>query len=372
MNSALADFIEQHAEAIVEQAVAFAGSADMGPGLPEEELRDHLPEIIQAIVADLRTPQTRAEEIEKSEGRAPVPDGQPRSAAGTHAVHRAHSGFSIANLVAEYRAMRAAVLRMWADSPGSVADPADITRFNEAIDEAVAESVSHYSAEVERWRNIFLGVLGHDLRSPLTTIMVASEVIAKMAVDAPLAKVAERLVHSGERMRELLDKLLVYNRAQMGVGLEIQKEEVDLAQACREEIAQLQETMPSTRIDLQAPGPVQGRFDARSICEALTNLVVNAYKYGSPGRRIEVLLHERDGDVELSVANDGPTIPPETLGALFEPLRRSGVSGDDSMERASLGLGLFIVNQIAEAHGGTIRAESDQGRTTFSMQLPKG
>ena len=372
MNSGLADFIEEHAEAIVEQAIAFARSADMGRGIPEEELRDHLPEIIQAIVADLRTPQTRAEEIEKSEGRAPAGDGQPRSAAGTHAVHRAHSGFSISNLVAEYRAMRAAVLRMWAESPDGTVRPAEITRFNEAIDEAVAESVSHYSIEVERWRNIFLGVLGHDLRSPLTAIMVASEVIADLAVDAPLAKAAERLVHSGERMRELLDKLLVYNRAQMGIGLEVHKEEVDLAQACREEVAQLQEAMPAARIELQIPQPVQGSFDARSICEALTNLVVNAYKYGSPDRRIQVTLREQDGSVELSVANDGATIPRETLSALFEPLRRSGVADDDAMEQASLGLGLFIVSQIVEAHGGTIRAESAQGRTTFSMRLPNG
>lgn len=370
MDSGLADFIEQHAETIVEQAVAFAGAADMGRGLSEAELRDHLPEIIRAIVTDLRTPQTRDEAIAKSEGRAPAPGDQTRSAAGTHAVHRAHSGFSISSLVAEYRAMRAAVLRMWAESPGSVSRPGEITRFNEAIDEAVAESVSHYSIEVERWRNIFLGVLGHDLRSPLTAILVASEVIADMAVDAPLTKVAERLVHSGERMRELLDKLLVYNRAQMGVGLEIEKEEVDLAQACREEVAQLQETMPAARIDLEVQGPVHGRFDARSICEALANLVVNAYKYGSPERRIHVMLRGQEDSVELSVANDGQTIPPETLGALFEPLRRSGVSGDDAMERASLGLGLFIVSQIVEAHGGTIRAESDQGRTTFSMQLP--
>ena len=89
--------------------------------------------------------------------------------------------------MAEYRAMRAAVLRMWAESPGAVIRNEEITRFNEAIDQAIAESVHYYSEEVERWRNIFLGVLGHDLRSPLTAIMVASEVIADMAVDAPLA-----------------------------------------------------------------------------------------------------------------------------------------------------------------------------------------
>ncbi len=371
MHSGLADFIETHAENILEQAIAFARTEENGRAMSEEELRDHLPEILQAIVADMRTPQTRAESIRKSEGQAPADAEEPRSAAGTHAVHRAHSGFSVSSLVAEYRAMRAAVLRMWAESPDSVVRNEEVTRFNEAIDEAIAESVSHYTAEVDRWRSIFLGVLGHDLRSPLTAIMVASEVIAGMAVDAPLAKVAERLVHSGERMRELLDKLLVYNRAQMGVGLEVNKEEADLAQACRDEIEQLQEAMPGARIRLDAPSAARGWFDTRSICEALTNLVVNAYKYGSPEQTIQVELRDEADGVHLSVANHGDTIPSETLQLLFEPLRRGGVSEDGAMERASLGLGLFIVSQIAEAHGGDIRAESTDGRTTFTMQLPK-
>lgn len=371
MHSVLADFIDAHAEDIVEKAVTFARSEDMGHRMSEEELRDHLPEIIQAIVADMRTPQTRAESIEKAEGRAPAEAGQPRSAAGTHAVHRAHSGFSISSLVAEYRAMRAAVLRMWADSAAAVVRNEEITRFNEAIDQAIAESVLHYSEEVDRWRNIFLGVLGHDLRSPLTAIMVASEVIADMAVDAPLAKAAQRLVSSGERMGELLDKLLAYNRAQMGVGLEVRKEDTDLARACREEIELLQDTMPHARIQLYAPPAVRGRFDARSICEALTNLVVNAYKYGSRERAIRVELHDDAEGVRLSVTNHGQTIPRDSLQLLFEPLRRGGIAEEGHMERTSLGLGLFIVSQIAEAHGGGVSAESTGGRTVFTLQLPK-
>lgn len=372
MNSGLADFIEHHAESIVEQAIAFAKSADVGMSMTEVELRDHLPEIVDAIVADLRTSQTRAEEIEKSEGRAPVDSRLPRSAAGTHALLRAHSGFSISDLVAEYRAMRAAVLRMWADSPDrEFAAPQEITRFNEAIDEAIAESVSHYTIEVERWRNIFLGVLGHDLRSPLTAIVIASDLIATMAVDAPLAKAAQRLVGSGERMRELLDKLLVYNRAQMGDGVEIHKADVDLAQACRDEIEQLQTSMPDARIHLDSPQSVRGMFDVRSVCEALTNLVVNAHKYGAPDSEIRVKLREEDGSVELSVSNQGDTIPRETLDLMFEPLRRGGVADDGAMERASLGLGLFIVDQIVKAHAGTIQAESAGGRTTFALHLPQ-
>ena len=370
MDSGLADFIEHHAEAIITHAIGFAKSIDVRTPLDDAALRDHLPGIIEAIVTDLRTPQTRAEEIAKSEGRAHTPADQPRSAAGTHALHRAHSGYSISNLVSEYRALRASVLRLWADTPSRVTPVAEeITRFNEAIDEAIAESVTYYAAEVERWRNIFLGVLGHDLRSPLTAILLSSEMIARMTADAPIAAAAQRLINSGMRMRELLDNLLAYNRAQMGVGFEIQKKDVDLAAACREETELLQASMPNTPIRFHSAEPVRGMFDAGRIREALDNLVVNAHKYGVPGGTIRVELRKGDTGTELTVINDGQPLARETLDTMFEPLRRGGVSSGES-ERASLGLGLFIVSQIAQAHGGTIRAESIDGKTIFTLHLP--
>lgn len=371
MHSALADFVERHAEAIIDQAITFAKSVEVGTPMDDVALRDHLPEIIETIVADLRTPQTRAEEIEKSEGRAPVSGEQPRSAAATHALHRAHSGYSISNLVSEYRALRASVLRLWADAcDGQPAALAEVARFNEAIDEAIAESVSHYAHEVERWRNIFLGVLGHDLRSPLGAILLTAELIARTAVDVPMATAAQRLIRSGERMRHLLDDLLVFNRAQMGIGFELKKQDVDLVEACREEIDLLQASMPETRIHFHAPAPVRGMFDAGRVREALANLVVNAHKYGTPGTAVRVELRDAGGRTELTVANAGAPIAPGLLEVMFEPLRRGAVAGGER-EHASLGLGLFIVDQIAQAHEGSIRARSDEGETIFELHLPR-
>jgi signal transduction histidine kinase len=373
MTSKLADFIEHHAQRIVDDAVTFARTLDAGTPLEEAELRDHLPEIIATIVADLRSPQTSADEIVKSEGRATAQEGRPRTAAATHALHRAHSGYSMSQLVSEYRAMRAAVLREWANT--SDADLAearnDVTRFNEAIDQAVAESVSYYAGEVERWRNMFLGVLGHDLRSPLSAILMTSQMLCRMQLDAPIATAAQRLIRSGERMRELLDSLLVFNRAQLGVGFAIDRVEVDLTEVCKEEIELLQAAMPEARISFQGEGPVLGKFDAARIREALSNLVVNASKYGTPGRVIHVgVRNNADGEVELAVANAGEPIPHESIELMFEPLRRLGVVGGAS-ENASLGLGLFVVSEIAKAHDGTVQAESADGVTTFRLQLPR-
>jgi signal transduction histidine kinase len=369
MQSGLADFIERDSERIVAEAIVFARTIEAGSSLGHAELRDHLPEILATIVADLRTRQSRAEEIAKSQGACPTEQGPGRSPAATHALHRARSGFGISDLVAEYRAMRAAVLRAWADAPQSVsAMPAEITRFNEAIDEAVAVSVKYYADEVDRWRAIFLGVLGHDLRTPLTAIMLTSEHLARMAVDAPVAKAVQRLIVSGERMRQLLDRLLVYNRSRMGIGFELHRSPVDLVQACRDELELLQESMPEARVAFRAPSSLPGLFDAESIREALANLVVNAWKYGTDGAEVVVELRKADDSVELAVSNHGEPIPHDMLDAMFEPLRRGAVA-NGGLEQSSLGLGLFIVRQIAAAHGGTVQAASESGMTRFTLRL---
>jgi signal transduction histidine kinase len=139
------------------------------------ELRDHAEQILTAVVADLETPQTREEQSAKSMGLAPVLFPAPETAAQTHAILRAKSGFDIAQLASEYRALRASVLRLWMDAC-LPAEPAvdDIIRFNEAIDQALAESIVFFSAQVEQSRNLFLGMLSHDLRSPLQTIQMTA------------------------------------------------------------------------------------------------------------------------------------------------------------------------------------------------------
>jgi signal transduction histidine kinase len=373
MDQSLADFLEQHSETIIADAVDFARTIDVGRALDDVTLRDHLPEIIATVVADLRTPQTRLEEIDKSEGRSSPDPAAPMSAAGTHALHRALSGYSISNLVAEYRALRASVLRKWLEGSERGTPGLDqITRFNEAIDEAITESVRYYAEEVERWRNLFLGVLGHDLRSPLTAILLTSESIARSVAGQPVERAAQRLVRSTEHMCDLLDKLLVYNRAQMGIAFEIRREPVDLGTACAEEIEHLRSSFPMARIHFETEGDLHGSFDAARIREALDNLVVNADKYGTRGGDIQVRLHG-DGDlVRLSVSNPGHPIPREKLDVLFEPLIRGAVvASSHEEERTSLGLGLFIVSEIVKAHGGRIRAESDDGFTAFHIELPR-
>ena len=368
----LADFIDANTPAILAEWEAFASS--LLPAAAEMDataLRDHAEQILQAMAADLRVPQTRTEQSAKAKGRAALLPDSAETAAQIHALLRATGGFSIRQLVAEYRALRASVLRLWADA-GAYGPQAmeDAGRFNEAMDQAIAESVDYFTSEVERWRAIFLGVLGHDLRGPLNAILLTSQVISALGAGTPVSQQTERLIRSGERMKQLLDDLLDYNRTSLDVGLRVTPWPVDLAKVCREEVEVLRAALPASTIELMTEGSTKGSWDASRLKQVVSNLVINAARYGDPGGSIRVNLHGGDVEVLLSVENTGPSIPKELASSLFEPLRRHA-EFDAHGQGASLGLGLFIVRQIALAHGGNVGVESADGRTRFTVTLPR-
>ena len=189
----LADFIPRNMEAILVQWEAFAATRlPSAARMTPLALRDHAQQILEAIAADLSTAQTREAQVEKSMGRVPALIGAPETAAQTHAVLRAQSGFNINQLAAEYRALRTSVLRLWTDAcQPEDTRMEDIIRFNEAIDQALAESVEFFSTQVDQARNLLLGMLGHDMRSPLQTIQMTASYLAALNAGA---KVYRRLI----------------------------------------------------------------------------------------------------------------------------------------------------------------------------------
>lgn len=338
------------------------------------ELRDHAREILRAVAEDLDTAQTRREQLEKSQGRAPVDGDAPETAAQTHAVLRAHSGFDIKQLVAEYRALRASVLRRWLDAvPPSDDTLDDMMRFNEAIDQAIAESVSHFSDRVERARDLLLGMLGHDMRSPLNTIGMTATHLARLNVGEEVSTAAARLMRSGASMRALLDDLMDFNRTRLGLGIHVKPADIDLARVVHDELEQLRAAHPARRIEASMPTRLLGCWDGARLQQVLRNLVLNAAKHGSPDKPIRIELHEESPGIRLDVLNSGAAIDEDELDSLFEPLRRGPASGPDVSRPsdAGLGLGLFIVREIVSAHGGRVEVSSLDETTRFSVRLPR-
>jgi signal transduction histidine kinase len=369
----LADFISDHMEAILVRWEAFAGTLlPAAAGMKPLALRDHAQQLLAAIATDLSTPQSGADQSEKSMGRAPMSAGVPETAAQTHAVLRARSGFDINQLVAEYRALRASVLRLWMDgfeADGHHLD--DVIRFNEAIDQAIAESVKSFSTHVDDARNLLLGMLAHDMRSPLQTIRVTASYLAALDAGEKVSGAASRLNRSGMRMQALLDDMVDYNRTRLGLGISIAPARADLAQLFADELDQLRVVHPDRQIDLDVVGDCHGVWDGRRLQQLLGNLVLNAIKYGAQDASVRVTVASTDAELLLEVGNVGDAIEHSTLDRIFDPLQR-GPNHQGGDANGSLGLGLYIAREIAKAHGGEIVARSDETETVFSVLLPRG
>lgn len=368
----LAEFIRDNMETILAEWEAFAATLlpaanDMTP----LALRDHAQQILEAVAKDITTAQTAGEQAEKSKGWAPGVPGAPETAAQTHAVLRAQSGFDINQLVAEYRALRASVLRLWSE-----ADPRDervqeVTRFNEAIDQAIAESVGHFHDQTERARNLLLGMLGHDMRSPLNAIVTTASHLAALNAGDEVSTAAERLIRSGASMQALLDDLVDFNRTQLGLGIKVVRSEIDLAAEVADEVDQLRAAFPNRRIELAVAGDTCGQWDRARMKQVLRNLVSNAIKYGSPDTPVRVALLGEVPEVRLEVANSGASIDPSVRAQLFQPLKRGLAHPDIDDTPEGVGLGLFIVREIADAHGGGVEVRSEGGETIFIVRLPR-
>ncbi|SAL65041.1 sensor histidine kinase [Caballeronia humi] len=367
----LADFILQDMGRILMEWEAFAATLlPAAENMDSLALRDHAQQILQAVAKDLSTPQTTDAQREKSMGRAPKSIDAPETAAQTHALLRARGGFNINQMVAEYRALRASVLRLWVDEcQRVVTDPVDIIRFNEAIDQAVAESVSFFDAQVEQARNLLLGMLGHDMRGPLQTIQATSTYLAALNAGEKVSGAAARLIRSGARMNALLDDLCDFNRTRLGLGINIAPGDVDLATVFGDVVDQLSAANPDRLIELELRGNLLGVWDGLRLQQLLTNLVINAIRYGALDQPVRVVVTGHDAEVRLEVTNSGPAIDEQTLERIFDPLSRG--PEQEKKNASGLGLGLFIASEIAKAHHGAIEGRSDQIATVFAVHLPR-
>ena len=249
----LADFILRDMESILVEWEAFASTLfPAAASMTPLALRDHAKQILEAVAKDLSTPQTKQAQADKSLGRAPKLMEAPETAAQTHAVLRARSGFDINQLAAEYRALRASVLRLWTEAcqPNEL-NLEDVIRFNEAIDQALAESIGFFSEQVDRARNLLLGMLGHDMRNPLNAIQMTASYLAALNAGAEVSEAASRLIRSGACMKALLDDLVDFNRTKLGLGINIALANVDLAAVFADELEQLRGAHPARRLELE-------------------------------------------------------------------------------------------------------------------------
>lgn len=369
----LSVFILENIEPIVQEWENFARTMDT-PGKPlnTEALRDHAELMLRTIAADLRTEQSAQEQVDKSQGHG---TSQEETAAKTHAITRLMSGFTIDQLVSEFRALRASVISHWMKQvrSGTEFQVEDMIRFNEAIDQALAESINSYTEAVQASRNVFLGILGHDLRTPLSAILLGADVLLRMDdLGARPTKIASRIYSSVKRASQIVGDLLDFTRSQVGPGIPVSKVKLDIGPVCERIVDESRTVYPDTDIHLNSVGHALGDFDGDRLEQVFSNLINNAVQHGDGRDPVTVTLETAAGKLLFSVHNSGSAIPEEVLPFIFNPMGRySPQASIDHGPYSSLGLGLFIADQIVGAHGGRIEVSSDtKSGTRFVVSLP--
>jgi signal transduction histidine kinase len=372
----LSEFILTHREKILAEWVTFARSLHVTDAMDLVTLRDHAAAMLETIALDLNTTQDKLQQSDKSQGKsdAILNSAVADTAAQSHGAARADSGFTVEQMVSEYRALRASVIRLWVEATGELGqtDIEDLMRFNESIDQALAEGISRYARNLNQSKEMFLAMLGHDLRTPLAAIIGSAHVIVNTNdVSEKPFKMASLILSSGKRMNALVGDLLDFTRTRLGGGIPIIRSRMDIAEACRQAVEEVSALHPERVINFEAAGDLQGQWDKARVSQALSNLLSNAVQYGADKTPIKVTIRGEAAEVRLAVHNWGSVIPANELNRIFDPMYR--IEGDKLVApRSNLGLGLYITERIVAAHGGTIDIESSQEKgTTFTIHLPK-
>jgi signal transduction histidine kinase len=365
----LCDFIEQHRRTIVEEWIEFARTlTPWAKGLSRKALRDHAEELLSAIVADMKSSQSGHQQSEKAKGHDR--GGTLCGVGKKHAIDRLEGGLKLDQLVSEFRALRASVLRLWDQTERD--HKREIIRFNEAIDETLAESALWYTQKMAQTREHFHDILGHDLRNPLNSIVVGATLLTTSeAIDGKVLGDATRSLHSADRMERRVSDLLDLTRTRLGVGIPVTPKPMDLAPVCQQAVAELEAVHPDCQLHLESHGDLHGEWDSDRLTQAISNLVANALQYRCEGGAVKVVVQAHADDVVLRVHNDGPPISEDAMKKIFEPMNRQPAQHGEK-HAAGLGLGLYIAREIVTAHGGTIAvASAEQKGTTFTVQLPR-
>jgi signal transduction histidine kinase len=370
----LPDFIRDNIEPILAEWETFARGLPFGDSMDIAALRDHAKEMLGVVAADLTVPQTAEQQAEKAQGRSDAGAQRSPTAAQAHGAGRAESGFTVDQMVSEFRALRASVIRLWTrkQQRASLTDLQDMIRFNEAIDQAIAESITTYTHDVRQSKDRFLAILGHDLRTPIGVIVTSTRFMLETGeLSGPHRELVSRMEATARRMNRLVADLLEFTRTRFGDTIPIVAAEMDAARMLDDVAAEVRSSYPTSVINVRTTGETHGCWDSERLTQAVTNLVSNGVHHGTKGKPIEI---EAVGSLEelmISVRNQGPAIPTDQMEGIFDGMKTLDAPQAGS-DRQHLGLGLYIVDKIVRAHRGSITVQSStEHGTVFTLHLPR-
>lgn len=228
------------------------------------------------------------------------------------------------------------------------------------------EQVLRTTAE---FRERLIGIISHDLRTPLNTVLMAGGLLSSRGALTEMdALLVGRIVSSARRMNRMIGQLADFTRVRLGGGFSLRLAHADIGEICRD-IAEELRIVSSVTLHRTVHGNLCGAWDADRLAQALSNIASNAVDHAAPGTPVYIEARADGADVVVDITNTGPCIPPHLLPTIFSAFRRA--EADAGTRSGHLGLGLFVACEITRAHGGTLDVRSADGTTTFTMRLPR-
>jgi sigma-B regulation protein RsbU (phosphoserine phosphatase) len=225
--------------------------------------------------------------------------------------------------------------------------------------------------EIGEFRERLIGIIGHDLRTPLNTILMAARLLLlREGLGEPETELARKITSSASRATRLIDQLLDLTRSRLGGGIPVDPRPFDMNGVFRQLIGETELTHPERSLRVDVRGDLTGVWDRDRMYQLLANLVGNAVQHGAPRSSIDLRIDGGESELVIEVANRGTPIPPAILPFIFDAFRQGGT--DHSSRAQGLGLGLFIAQQIARSHGGSIAVTSSESDgTRFRVRVPR-
>ncbi|WP_205525560.1 PAS domain-containing protein [Pyxidicoccus trucidator] len=242
----------------------------------------------------------------------------------------------------------------------------------------VVDITEHKQAEATLQRAVdfreqLLAVLGHDLRNPLNAISASAFQLARSEeLGPPERRAVDRIRKATARMGRMINDILDFARSRLGGGIPVERQHMNLAEVCQAALEELQVSHPERQLVFECSGDTWGDWDPDRVSQVLGNLVANAIQHGQEGMPVRTLVRGEPDEVVLEVHNHGDPISPELMVRIFDPFKTHPGLQDPAKKKRSLGLGLYIVSQIAGVHGGhvEVRSTASEG-TTFLVHWPR-
>jgi signal transduction histidine kinase len=317
-------------------------------------LLDHLPEVLDGLASWI-------------EGSTDEADVAFAALADGHALQRLGFGIELAVVNIEYARLRQVLLRHLLDVPSSSDVREHLIRLDAGLDRAILMAVRRYTEQREYVRDRFISILGHDLRNPLGAVSMASESLLRSdAFGEREHKRVQTILRATERMSRIIRDVLDFASSHLGSGIPVTPVACDMGEIAMSVAEEIKSGHPDRDITVHTRGDLAGTFDADRVQQALGNLVGNAVRHGEDPILIEVCEADDRRAIFTRITSHGEPLAPELIPDLFEPFKRARHD-----QPGSLGLGLYIVAQIARAHGGTYDVTSSDENNAFTIRWPR-